>query len=123
MMRCGRSGSLLRAVEDGLGPVDVPIEGILIGKHALREGLADDDERVFVSNVKFAEITAGKDRNPQRRKEPGRDITSLRAGVLFARPAQATFDRELHAEAEILAPRDSAAECGLVDSTRRMTSR
>ena len=32
----------------GIGPVDVPIDGILIGEHALRQSLADDHDGLVI---------------------------------------------------------------------------
>src|SRR6202022_4762014 len=43
----------------GIRPIDMPIEGILIGEHALCESLTDDNDGVFTLAVVIVEITAG----------------------------------------------------------------
>ena len=35
-------------LQHGIGPIDMPIDGILIGEHALCESLADDNDRLFI---------------------------------------------------------------------------
>src|SRR6266478_5343625 len=43
-----------------IGPVDVPIEGILIGEHPLRESLADDHGGVVLLLDGIVESTSGE---------------------------------------------------------------
>src|SRR5580658_4312974 len=65
-------------------PIDMPIDRILVGEHALCESLADDNDRIFlILAIERIEITAGNDRNAQRRKVSGRDGTRLRPGILY----------------------------------------
>src|SRR4030095_4109101 len=71
--------------QDRIGPEHVTIDWVLIGEHAPRKGFADDGDGLFASTVEFIEIATGNDGNAQRREEPGRDNTKLRAWVLFAR--------------------------------------
>ncbi len=55
----------------GIRPIDMSIDGILIGEHSLSESLTDDDDRFFVLAVKLIEIAAGDDRNAERGKKTG----------------------------------------------------
>jgi len=56
----------------------MPIDRVLIGKHALCQSLADDSDRLGILVIESIEIAAGKDRNAQGRKKTGRDDTPLR---------------------------------------------
>ena len=72
-------------LQHGIRPIDMPIDRILVGEHALCESLADDDDGLFIILViERIEIAAGNDRNAERRKESGRDDTPLRPRILFA---------------------------------------
>src|SRR5260370_32184442 len=80
---CGRAPG--EELQDRICPIDMPIQGILIGEHALGESLTDDNHRLRVTlAVEIAEITAGDDRNTERGKESGRDGTPIRAGIVYA---------------------------------------
>jgi hypothetical protein len=35
-------------LQHGIGPIDMPIDRILVGEHALCESLADDNDRLFI---------------------------------------------------------------------------
>src|SRR5579864_2484318 len=68
----------------GIRPIDMPINGILIGKHSLCESLADDDDRLLVLlSVKLIEIAPGEDGNAKRRKESRRNSPQLGARIIF----------------------------------------
>ena len=62
MMRCGAyPGS---EFQHGIRPIDMPIDGILIGEHAPCESLTDDNDGLFpFLTVETVEITAGDDGN------------------------------------------------------------
>ena len=73
-------------LQHGIRPIDMPIDRILIGEHALCERLADDNHRLFIFIIlviERIEIAAGNDRNPKRRKESRRDDTPLRPRILY----------------------------------------
>src|SRR5207302_754999 len=72
-------GSILH---HGIGPIDMPADGILIGEHALCESLADDGDGLFTLTVEFVEIAAAKDRYSERRKESRGNDAQLRARIL-----------------------------------------
>src|SRR5260370_17186499 len=75
----------------------MPIQGILIGEHALGESLTDDTHRLRVTlAVEIAEITAGDDRNTEGGKESGRDGTPMRAGIVYAGGMDVTVGGALH---------------------------
>src|SRR5207249_689548 len=108
---------LARTVQDWIGPEHVLIDGGLTGEDSLREGLADDGDGFFVLNVEFVEIATRNDGNAQRRKEPGRDNTKLRAGVVFARGLNVTVGAELQAGTRTgIAPGSDHPEGGLIDT-------
>src|SRR5215469_1031549 len=59
-------------LQHGISPVDMPVDGILIGKHALRKSLADDYDRLTILlTVERVEIAPGDDGNAKRRKKSG----------------------------------------------------
>ena len=99
----------------GIRPKDMPIDGILIGEHALCERLADDNDRVvIVLAVERVEIAAGDDGNTKRCKVSGRDSARRRAGILFAAGVNVTISRKLQTSGAgaIVAPGNDVAECG-----------
>ena len=49
--------------QDGIAPEHVPIDGVLIGEHALREGFADDGDGLFASTVLLIEVASRNDGN------------------------------------------------------------
>src|SRR4029077_3447679 len=63
----------------GIRPIDMPIDGILIGEHALCESLTDDSHGLLTFAVERVEIAAGDDGNAERGKESGRDGPQLPA--------------------------------------------
>src|SRR5207245_6180059 len=99
-------------LQHGISPIDTPIEGILIGEHALRESLTDDSNGIVLLAVGIVEITAGDDGNAERGKESGRDDAHMRARV-FIGDMNMTIGGELHTETEAgIAPRSNPADSG-----------
>src|SRR2546425_7935811 len=93
----------------------MPIDGILIGEHALCESLTDDDDGLFTMAVEIVEITAGDDGNAERGKESGRDDAHVRARIFFAVGTDVTIPGELDAgTVAAVAPGNNNAESGLV---------
>src|SRR5438876_11012930 len=93
----------------------MPIDGILIGEHALCESLTDDNDGLFTLAVEIVEITAGDDGNAERGKESGRDDAPLRARILFAGRTDVTIPGELDAgTVAAIAPGNNNAERSLV---------
>ena len=83
-------------LQHGIRPIDMPIDRILVGEHALCESLADDNDRLFIILViERIEIAAGNDRNAKRRKKSGRDGTRLRPGILYAGGMDVSVSGEL----------------------------
>jgi hypothetical protein len=117
-------------LQHGIRPIDMPIDRILVGEHALRESLADDNDRLFillfwslfwsftflVIEIERIEIAAGNDRNAKRRKESRRDGTPLRPGILYAGGMDVSVGGELQTRsggAAGIAPGNDIAEGGL----------
>src|SRR5262249_7955061 len=51
-------------LQNRIGPIDMPINGILIGKHALGKSLADDDDRLAITlAIERVEIASRNDGN------------------------------------------------------------
>src|ERR1700678_550587 len=101
-------------------PIDMPIDCILIRKHALCESLADDNDGLFIVTmililvIECIEIAAGDDGNTESRKKSGRDYTPLRAGIFYARGMDVTIPGELKTGAgAAIAPRNHIAEGSL----------
>src|SRR5262249_4462506 len=70
-------------VHDRVGPHDVAIEGILSGKHALRDALTDDDDRLAAAAVIVVEVTAFDDGHTERSEETRRDRVQLCHRIFF----------------------------------------
>src|SRR5437588_2291770 len=102
-------------LQHGIRPVNMPIDRILIGKHALGKRLADDYDGLFsMAVIEGVEIAAGDDGNAERRKKSGRDNTPLRAGILYAGGMDVTVGAELQTGAgAAIAPGNDVAEGGL----------
>src|SRR6266446_6444277 len=108
--------------QHGIGPIDVAIDGILIGEHAPGQSLTDDRDGLFpFLAVETVEIAAGDDGNTKRGKESGRNDAHLRARVLFASGMNMTVGGELEAETAI-APGNNHAESGLADAGQRINA-
>jgi hypothetical protein len=69
-------------LQHGIGPIDVPIDRILIGENTLCESLTDNNDRLFIMIlvIERIEIAEGNDRSAKRRKKSMRDDTPLRSG-------------------------------------------
>jgi len=108
----------------GIRPIDVPIDGILIGEHALCESLTDDSDGLFTFAVERVEIAASDDGNAERGKESGRDGPQLPARIFLAALALMTLRRELQtgAKAACVAPGNSNAESSLVHAGQRINT-
>ena len=120
-MRCGFRRGPAVDFQDRIGPEHVPIDGVLIGEHALREGFADDGDGLFAFDVELIEIASRDDGNAQRRKESGRDDTILRARVLFAGAVIVTIGAELQAGTGAgIAPGSDHPEGGLIHTRKRI---
>ncbi len=101
--------------QHGIRPIDMPIDGILIGEHAPCESLTDDNDGIFTLAVEIVEIAAGDDGNAERGKESGRDDTPMRARILLAGGMNMTVGGELEAGTRAgIAPGNRNAESGLV---------
>jgi hypothetical protein len=105
-------------LQHGIRPIDMPIDRILVGEHALRESLADDNHRLFIFiilAIERIEIAAGNDRDAERRKESGRDDTPLRPRILYAGGMDVSIGGELQTEAGgvAIAPGNDVPEGGL----------
>ncbi len=103
-------------LQHGIRPIDMPIDRILVGEHALCESLADDNDGLFIIVViviKRIEIAAGNDRNAKRRKKTGRDGTRLRPGILYAGRMDVSVTGELQSAEAAIAPGNDVAERGL----------
>jgi len=101
--------------QHGIGPIDVPIDRILVGEHAPRKTLADDHDRLrVVAVVQRVEIAAGNDGNAKRRKESGRDDAPFRPRILDTRGMDVSVGGELQTigTEEGIAPRNDVAEGG-----------
>src|SRR5207245_10803002 len=94
----------------------ISIDGILIGEHALRESLTDDNDGLFALTVQRVEITPGDDGNAERGKESRRDGPQIRARILFAGGMNMAVrgDLQTRTKAACIAPGNSKAEGGLV---------
>ena len=131
-----KKGTLSKGAIDGEnGPrndvlVDVPVDRILIGKHALCESFADDNDGLLITaliviiiiltiiilTIERIEIAAGKDRNAKRRKESRRNDTPPRSGILHTGGMDMSVGGELQTRsggAAGIAPGNDVAERGL----------
>jgi hypothetical protein len=111
-MRRGPGGDV-DELHHRIGPHEVVVEGVLIGEHALRQALADDDHRLAIPPVGFVEIAAGDDGDAKRGEEARRDVAHPPVGIFFARRAHAALHRELESGTEVsrVPPRNHHAHC------------
>src|SRR5712692_479118 len=102
----------------------MPIEGILIGEHALCESLADDSDGLFALSIERVEITASDNGNAESSKESGRDDTEVRPRILFTGGMNMTVGGELQAGTEIagIAPGGNNSESGLLHARQRINA-
>jgi hypothetical protein len=104
-----------RELQDRIRPIDMPIDGILIGEHALCESLADDNDGLFITIililvVECIEVATGDYGNAKRRKKSRRDDTPLRARIFYTGGMGVTLPGELKT-ITAFAPRNHIAEC------------
>ena len=122
MMRCGdvnRDFSRFAAgkeLEDGIGPIDVPVDRILTRKHALCESRADDDDRLLILVIERVEIAPGKNGNAKRGEKAGRDGSPLRARIVFAMDVTITRELQTYTEVVGIAPGSDHTESRLGDA-------
>src|SRR5213594_4246805 len=102
-------------------PIDVAVDGVLIGEHALRESLANDNYGLLTLTIESIEITAGDDGNSECGKESRRDGAQLRARILFAGGMNMAVRRELEtgAKAAGIAPGNDNPESRFVHTGQR----
>src|SRR5712692_5527375 len=114
-----------------ISPIDVSLDGILIGEYSLSEGLTDDYNQFFAAAIRFLalaveliEIAAGDDGNAQRGKKAGRDGAELGARIFFAGPADIAVRRKLKAGAKAarVAPGNDNAKSTLVYTGKRFNA-
>ncbi len=67
-------------VHHRVGPHNVPIEGILAGKHPLRHSLTDDHYRLAATPVIIVEVPAFDDGHAERAKNPGETTRNCAIG-------------------------------------------
>src|ERR1700691_2759273 len=103
-------------LDDGIGPRKAAIDSILIGEHALRDTLADDDNLLGVAAIGLVKITPSNHREAERGEKSGRDGTELGALILFPGAADVTFGGELQAGTEVacVAPGNGGADGDLI---------
>src|SRR5216684_3110494 len=97
-------------------PIEMPIDGVLIGEHSLSASLTDHNDRFFVLAVELIEIAAGDDGNTERGKKAGRDGAQLGARIFLAGGTNVAIRRKLKARAKAagIAPGNDNAESSLV---------
>ncbi len=95
-----------------IGPVDMPIDWVLIREHALRKGLTDDDDGIAFCAVGIVEITAPDYGNSEGGKESGRDHAHLRARI-FIGDMNVAVSRELEGDAAVAPGRIHAESSGV----------
>src|SRR4029453_2614574 len=130
MMRCNSAGPLLLAFRPEHGkkrrrmcPKHVPIDGILIGEHSLRQSLADDRDAFFALHVGLIEIAPRNDGNAQRGKKSRRDDAILRARILFAGRVIVTIRAKLQSGTGAgIAPGSNHPEGGFIDARKRINA-
>ena len=71
-------------LQDGVRPIYMAIDGILVGEHELGQRLTDDHHGFSVVGIARIKITARDDGNAQSGKVSRGDDTPVRAGILSA---------------------------------------
>src|SRR5262249_48191798 len=95
-----------------IGPVDMPVDGVLIGKHLASESLTNNDHGVvFALAVEVVEITACDNGDAQSGKESRGDDAHLGTGISVG-DVNMSVRGELKTEA-VVAPGCNHAECSL----------
>src|SRR5260370_4996429 len=102
----------------GIRPVNMPIDGILIGEQSLSESLTDDNDRFFffARAVELIEIAAGYDVKAESSKKAGRDGAQLGARIFLARGAHVAVRGalETRTKAAGIAPGNDNTETSLL---------
>src|ERR1700693_943259 len=95
-----------------VGPRDMAVDGVLIGKHALRNTLADDHHVLSAQAVGLVEIASGNNGNPECGEIYRHDGAKVGALIFFTGVADMSFGGELQAwaEAATITPRHTDAE-------------
>src|SRR5579864_5297329 len=103
-------------LQHGVRPINMAIDGIVVGEHAVRESLTDDHHRIIRLAVEIIEITSSDNRSTERGKESRRDDAQLRSGI-FARSMNVTISGKLETGTKTgVAPRDEHAKRSFVDA-------
>src|SRR5262249_54822720 len=102
-----------RELQHGIGPVDMPINGIPIGEHPSGERLTYDNHWVLRLAIELVEITPGKDGNAECGEKSRRYHAQLCARI-FARQVNMTVRRELQGKPTIT-PWNMQTECSFLD--------
>ncbi len=103
-----------------IGPPHVAIERVAVRKHALRETLTDDHDRLVSAAILVGEIAAGHDRHAEHRKVIRRDDPQAGVRILLAVGGRVTFRRELHFRQNAgIPPWDHAADRCRFDAGQR----
>src|ERR1700730_14682556 len=89
-----------KELEHGIGPIDMPIDRILTGKHAVDESRANNRDRLSILVIERVEIAAGNNGNAKSGEKAGRDGAPKRARIVFA--LNMTITRELEAYTAVL---------------------
>src|ERR1700733_11496850 len=93
-------------------PRYMPVDGVLIGKHALRNALADDHDVLSAQPIGLVEIAPSHNGNAERREISRPDGAKVGALIFFTGVAVVPFSTELEAWSEIAAitPRNADAD-------------
>ena len=99
----------------------MPIDGVLIWKHAFRQCLADDGDGLLACNVELIEIAPGNDWDAEGRKKSGRDHSILRSRILLACTVIVTRGTELQSGTGAdIAPGSDHPKSGFIDARKRI---
>ena len=112
-----RLGADVDELHDRVGPHEVAVDGVLIGEHAPRQALADDDDLLAAVAVGVVEVAAGDDRDAERGEEAGRDGAESGARILFSPGPGRGRRRRIETRAEVPASRQGT----MVPTARRST--
>src|ERR1700756_507624 len=83
-----------------IGPHDVPIDSIFPWKHALRDALANDHNRLAASAIVVIEIASGNNWHTQRGKKSRRNSTKLCPRIFLSNAFHMALAGEPEAGAE-----------------------
>ena len=103
-------------LEHGIGPIDMPADGILTRKHASCESRADDHDRLVIVVIERVEIAAGNNGNAERAEKAGRDGPLHCARIVFARGVTITRELKTYTEVVGITPGSDHTESRLGDA-------